>query len=166
MANILLFGSHELFALPAEISTWVQQYSSQGHTFIVGDRKGADSTFHRLLSSIGAQSVVIYSMDSAKNNLYKFKERQFSTSYNSESKTAEIIDKDSNDIMCTIDGIEKDMDIPFNRTWYEFRDKQMIKDCDIAICAYYGESKTVDHMIQILNIMNKPCYIFNMNQNN
>ena len=163
MANILLFGSHEVYALPAEIANWLAQYSAQGHTFIVGDRKGADAAFHKMLSSVGAQNVIIYSMDKAKSNVYEFPEREFSTTYDPTSGIVEVIDKNTQTVMHTIEGIKKEMDIPVNREWYEFRDKQMIKDCDMAICAYFGESKTVDHMIQILNLMNKPCYTFNMN---
>ena len=163
MANILLFGSHELYALPNEIMVWLQEYVNQGHTFIVGDRKGADSAFHKALSSLGASNVKIYAMDSAKNNTYEFPVRSFVTTYDSQSKTVEIYDKDTEEKMIDISGVEKEMDIPGNRQWYEFRDRQMINDCHIAICAYFGESKTVDHMIQILNILNKPCYTFNMN---
>jgi len=155
MANILLFGSHELYALPSSLIEWIQQYAAQGHTFIVGDRKGADSAFHKALSSIGAQNVVIYAMDKAKNNTYEFTERQFITAYDTESKTVEIVDKATNNIMSTITDVEKEMDIPGNRQWYEFRDRQMIEDCNMALCAYFGESKTVDHMIQILNLTQK-----------
>jgi len=164
MANILLFGSHELYALPSVLSDWIQQYAQQGHSFIVGDRKGADSAFHKMLSSLGVQNVTIYAMDKAKNNTYEFPERQFVTTYDNSTKVVEIVDKNTESVVYTIENVEKEMDIPGNRQWYEFRDKQMINDCDIALCAYFGESKTVDHMIQILNLLNKPCYTFNMNQ--
>lgn len=160
MAKILLFGSHDIFGVPSDVITWLQEYIKQGHEFIVGDGKGADSAFHKTLSSLGATKVTIYAMDSARNNVYEFPVKKFLTAYNEEAKQVEIYAEDESIEVFTISDVEKEQDIPYNRQWYEFRDRQLISDCDIAIGLWNGESKTALHMIQLLNIYNKPVYTF------
>jgi hypothetical protein len=103
-------------------------------------------------------------MDYAKNNTYDLKTKTFVTSYNEEAQQARVESKDGSVEPFIIDSVEKEMDIPYNRQWYEFRDRQMINDCDIAIGLWDGESKTAMHIIQLLNIKEKPCYTFSMIQ--
>jgi hypothetical protein len=165
MAKIMLFGASSIFGVPNDVLAWLQEYTKQGHEFIVGDRKGSDSAFHKALSSIGAaQQTTIYCMDYAKNNTYDLKTKTFVTSYNEETQQARVESKDGSVEPFIIDSVEKEMDIPYNRQWYEFRDRQMINDCDIAIGLWDGESKTAMHIIQLLNIKEKPCYTFSMIQ--
>lgn len=160
MGNIMLFGSHTIFGIPQEVISWLQAYNEQGHKFIVGDGKGSDSAFHKALSSIGAKNVEIYAMDSARNNTYEYPVKSFITHYNEATKQAEISASDNSIEPLVIKGIEKAMDIPHNRQWYEFRDRQLINDCSIAIGLWDGDSKSTSHIIQLLNIYNKPCYTF------
>lgn len=160
MAKIMLFGSSTVFGVPADVMTWLAEYAKQGHEFIVGDNKGAGTSFHKALSSVGAQNVKIYSMDAPRNNTYGYPEKRFITGYNEESKQVEIIASDDSIEPFIIDGVEKAMDIPHNRQWYEFRDRQLINDCDMAIGIWDGNSKTELHIIQLMNIINKPCYTF------
>jgi hypothetical protein len=162
MARILLFGAYNINYVPGEVVGWLQEYSRQGHEFITGDGKILDEAFHKTLSSIGATNVTIYAMDNARNNLFEFRVKKFLTSFNSESKTVAISASDDSMLPYVICDVEKEQDIPLNREWYEFRDKQLIRDCDMAICIYDGENKTAAHMIQLLNIYNKPCYTFNV----
>lgn len=157
----MLFGSSSVYGVPSEVLSWLREYTAQGHEFIVGDGKGADSCFHKALSSIGAiDNTTIYCMDSAKNNNYDIKVKSFLTSYDNNAKRVTITASDNSIEPFIINGIEKEMDIQHNRQWYEFRDRQMITDCDIAIGLWDGESKTDMRIIQLMNINNKPCYTF------
>ena len=160
MGKIFLFGSYDVYGVPSNVIDWLQEYVRQGHGFIVGDGKGADSAFHKALSSVGADKVTIYAMDSARNNVYDFPVKSFITSFNEEAKQVTISATDNSVEPFVIDGVEKAQDIPLNRQWYEFRDRQLISDCDIAIGLWNGESKTALHIIQLLNIYNKPVYTF------
>ncbi len=160
MGKIFLFGSYDVYGVPSDVLTWLQEYVRQGHEFIVGDGKGADAAFHKALSSVGADKVTIYAMDSARNNVYEFPVKSFLTSFNEETKQVEITAADNSIEPFIIDDVEKAQDIPLNRQWYEFRDRQLISDCDIAIGLWNGESKTALHIIQLLNIYNKPVYTF------
>ena len=160
MAKILLFGSTTIFGIPSDVLTWLDTYNKQGHEFIVGDNKGACAAFHKALSSIGANKVTVYAMDSARNNTYKFPVKSFVTKYDEANKRVEITSTDSDREPFIIEDVEKEMDIPHNRQWYEYRDRQLINDCDIAIGLWDGQSKTELHMIQLMNIYNKQCYTF------
>ena len=160
MGKIFLFGSYDVYGVPSNVIDWLQEYVRQGHEFIVGDGKGADSAFHKALSSVGADKVTIYAMDSARNNVYDFPVKSFITSFKEEAKQVTISATDNSVEPFVIDGVEKAQDIPLNRQWYEFRDRQLISDCDIAIGLWNGESKTALHIIQLLNIYNKPVYTF------
>lgn len=160
MGKIFLFGSYDVYGVPGDVLTWLQEYVRQGHEFIVGDGKGADAAFHKALSSVGADKVTIYAMDSARNNVYEFPVKSFLTSFNEETKQVEITAADNSIEPFIIDDVEKAQDIPLNRQWYEFRDRQLISDCGIAIGLWNGESKTALHIIQLLNIYNKPVYTF------
>lgn len=160
MAKILLFGSYDIFAVPGEVAGWIAEYIRGGHSFIVGDNKGSDVAFHKLLSSLGAQEVTIYAMDSARNNVYDFPVKSYKTSFDVENKQVTIYTEDGSTEPFYIDDVEKEQDIVHNRQWYGFRDKQMIMDCDVAIGLWNGDSKAALHMIQLLNIYNKPVYTF------
>ena len=162
MATIMLFGSSTVMGVPTEAIAWLDAYNKQGHKFIVGDNKGACASFHKALSSIGANDVTIYAMDAARNNLFKYPEKNFITGYDEVAKKVEITAADGSTEPFVIDDVEKAMDIPHNRQWYEYRDRKLIDDCDMAICLWDGKSKTESHIIQLMNIRNKPCYTFTL----
>lgn len=166
MAKIMLFGSASITGVPAEVVGWLQEYTKQGHEFIVGDNKGADVAFHKALSSVGAvDNTTIYSMGYPKNNLYEIKAKIFDTYYDSESKRVDIVlrgsaegEVDPSFETFVIEDVKNEIDIQNTRQWYEFKDKQMINDCDMAICLWDGESKGTFHCIQLLSIKDKMCY--------
>ena len=85
MAKIMLFGSSTVFGVPSDVISWLAEYTKQGHEFIVGDNKGACASFHRALSSVGADKVTIYAMDSARNNSYDFNVKSFIKAFLSHS---------------------------------------------------------------------------------
>lgn len=166
MAKILLFGSSSITGVPQEQLNWIYAYTQQGHEFIVGDKKGADVAFHKALSSCGAISKsTIYSMGAPRNNLYEIKSCIFDTFYDADAKQVTIAKRgntqgeiDESFTPFIIDDVAQEIDIPGNRQYYEFLDRKMIDDCDMAICLWDGEGKGIMHCIQLLNIKNKPCY--------
>lgn len=163
MAKIMLFGSASVFGIPSEIVGWLHEYTKQGHEFIVRDSKGADTAFHKALSSVGASKVTIYCMDTIKNNTYEFPVKMFNTEYLDETKQIKITSNDNMEPYI-IDDVEKEMDVKHNRKWYEFIDRQMIKDCDMAISLWDGKSKGEFNTLQLLGIYDKPCYNFTISQ--
>lgn len=162
MAKIFLFGSGSIHGVPNDIIEWLTEYNRQGHEFIVGDKKGSDSAFHKALSSIGAKNVKIYSLNYVHNNTYDFPVRLFSTLYDETSKKVTITDSDNIIEPTIIENISKEQDIQFNEQCNSFRDTQLVKDCDIAICMWDGETKATVNIIRLLNIHNKNCYTFTM----
>lgn len=169
MAKIMLFGSYKATGIPQELVNWLYQYTQQGHEFIVGDNKGADVAFHKALSSVGAvDNTTIYSMGNPTSNIYKIKSRVFDTFFNEAAKQAEIVlraadgNPDPSFEPVIIENIPDTNSITLNSKWYEFKDRQMINDCDMAICLWLGDSKSLVHCIQLLNIKNKPCYTFKL----
>lgn len=163
MAKILIFGTASVPGVPEEVVEWLRTYLSQGHEFIIGDKKGLDCAIQKTLVSIGAMdSTTIYCMDNPNNNLYDIKIKSFKTYYEPEIKRVTIMEDCEDSVPFVIEDVEKEMDIIVNRQWYEFRDRQLIEDCSMAICLYSDETKTVNHMIQLLNIKDKPCYCIKM----
>lgn len=161
MAKIMLFGSSTLSTIPPEVEVWLTSYLQQGHEFIVGDRKGTDTAFHMLLSRIGAlDNTTLYCMDSVKNNAYNIKSRVFLTSYDESKEQAYIFEEGHEDDAFVIEDVKKDIDIPNNRHWYEYRDRKMIEECSMAIALWDKSSKGTLNNIQLLNIKSIPCYTF------
>lgn len=163
MAKIMLLATSGVNGVPSEISNWLTTYASQGHEFITGDGKTTDGNFHKELAKLGLiDKSTIYCMDKPKSNVYELKVRSFTTSYNEETKQVIINDSNSTEEMLVIEGVEKEMDIPYNRDWYEFRDRQMVRDCDIGIIIMGTDSKAVNTVIRMMNILGKPCYTFQL----
>lgn len=162
MANILLISSSDISGIPQNVVDWMYEYNKQGHKFIVGDSKGGDSHFHKAISSIGAiDNACIYCMDTATSNSYGLPLKVFNTEYDSDNEAARVVAADNSIEPYIITGIRNEKDIGFNRQWYEFRDRRMVADCDIAIAVIScGDiPKRIDRMITLLNLSNKPCYI-------
>lgn len=159
MGTIYLFGSNTVFGIPAEIVGWLRAYVEQGHSFILGDKKGVDESFHRALSSVGAHNVTIYSMGDVKNNKYGFNVKKYNTFFDEEEKKAYIVADDNEEETFEINNIAQEIDIPVNRNWREFKERQMVKDCDMAICIWDGETKNTLETVKLLGIYDKPCHM-------
>ena len=163
MAKIMLLATSGINGVPYDVSSWLTQYASQGHEFITGDGKTTDGHFHKELAKLGlTDKSTIYCMDKPKSNVYELKVRSFGTSYNESDKQVGIFDNNTQEQMLIIDGVDKEMDIPYNREWYEFRDRQMVRDCDMAIILLGTDSKAVNTVIRMMNILGKPCYTFQL----
>lgn len=159
MAKIWLFGSHNIKGVPQYVIDWIDKCNQAGNSFIVGDRLGSDVAFHRALSLVGADKVEVVGINRILNNKFNFNERKLITEWNDT-----IVDiKDTNgNILNTITGIKSEEDIKDNSDIKEFKDILMLKECDLAICLYDGQSKKVDKLLQICGIMNKECSIIKM----
>lgn len=161
MAKIYLFGNTNLSIIPYEMEQGILKLATEGHEFIVGDAKGTDSSLHMILSRLGAIcNTTVYAMDAARNNKYKAKERIFNVSFNKDAKTAIIFDKNTEEELLVMDNVENAEDINGDRRYYEFKDKLMVDECAIAMCLWDGESKREFHIIQLLGMRNKPCYVY------
>lgn len=163
MAKIFVFGSTSIKLITPEIEQILLGLYNQGHEFIIGDNKGADSALNMSLSRVGAlDRTTVYAMDRARNNLYGAKERIFNTYHDESTQIASIIDKDTQEVLKNIENIANIEDIPGDKQYYEFKDRLMMDECAIAICLWDGESKREFHCIQLLGIKNKPCYVYRL----
>lgn len=160
MAKVYLFGSASLNSV-AGLESILQSLMEQGHEFIVADGRGADSAFHLSLSRIGAlDKTTLYIMNRTFNNKYDLKTRVIKTSIDAEKKEAYLLDGNTNEVIGTIEGIEQIEDLDGNQQYSEFRDRLMMDECAIGICAWAGDSKREFKRIQLMGIKNKPCYTY------
>lgn len=160
MAKIYLFGSFSLNSVAGLENILLGLYQ-QGHEFIVSDGKGADSAFHMSLSRIGAlDRTTVYAVNKAYCNNYGIKERIFNTILDEANKQLHIVDKESGQVVKVIENIEKLEELDGNQEYKDFRDKLMMDECAIAICAWKDESKREFNRIKSLSIKNKPCYTY------
>lgn len=177
MAKILLFGSNSIKNIPAEVTDWLIEYNNQNHEFILRANE-CGKAFTKELSAIGVpkEKVAVYSMNTIySRDFFNFPIKQFITEYDEKTKEVTINELENkeypnvnypkseiNNDEFKIYNIEKQMDIPYNKSWLEFRDNRLIKDCAMAICLWDSVGKTESRMIQKLNIHNKPCYTFTL----
>ena len=160
MAKIYLFGSASLNSV-AGLENILLSLLEQGHEFIVADGRGADSAFHLSLSRIGAlDKTTLYVMNRTFNNKYDLKTKLIKTVIDSEKKEAHMIDSNTDEVLGIIEGIEQVEDLDGNQQYIEFRDKLMMDECAIGICAWAGDSKREFKRIQLMGIKNKPCYTY------
>ena len=136
--KIFLFGSKDIYGVPESLVRQLEMLLEQTNgnlQFIVGDCSGIDASFHTVLSMIGARSkTTIYCMDYARNNRFEFETKVFNS-----------------------DGME-------GRELYEYKDRQMCKDCDIAVTVWDGKSRGTFNCITILKAQDKPVYVFTVAQ--
>lgn len=160
MAKVYLFGSASLNSV-AGLENILLELMNQGHEFIVADGKGADSAYHMSLSRIGAvDKATIYSMKKSYNNKYDIKERNFNVTFDEANRQAAILDATTQEVLKVIDDVNAIEDLPGDTRYIEFKDRLMMDDCAIAICAWDGSSKREFHRIQLMGIKNKPCYVY------
>ena len=70
MAKILVFGSYKIVGIPSEVERWLEEYTRQGHEFIVGGSSTLDNALHRTLSGVGAaDKTTVYCMGYARYSL-------------------------------------------------------------------------------------------------
>lgn len=163
MTKIYLFGSASIFGVPNyledELYNLIQSHPDI--EFIVGDKNGAESAFHKTLSAIGGRSKTkVYTLDKVPVNKFELDTVEFKSSYLVDEKKLVIYKKDTEEIIAEIPDIEKAEDVVNDRRYYEFLDRHLISMCDIAICMWDQKSKGTFRCIQLLNINKKPCYTY------
>ena len=162
MHRVFLFGSRDIYGIPDMVVQHLENILNQTNgdvEFIVGDAPGVDASFHKALSSIGAaRKTKIYCMDYPRNNKYDLECKVFNSEYNPDTKVVSMTH--DNQVVDTIDGIEKPDDLKYNRQFYEFKDRQMRNDCTFAICIWDGKSKGTFTNINVLKAQGKYVYIY------
>lgn len=162
MAKILVFGANSITGIPSEVCQWLKSYIDQGHQILVSDNRGFDTTLHYMLSRLGAnkENTTIYSMGASNNNQFGFSNKVFSNEYDEENKVVTIFDSNTNEIFHIIEGVETPADVASRSDWYQFRDKQLIRDCDMAIGIWDGSDKRAAQMFKFAGITDTKCYTF------
>lgn len=162
MHKVFLFGSRDIYGIPEVVVNHLEQIIKETNgdvQFIVGDRSGIDSSFHKALSSIGAISKsTIYCIDSPKRNVYELNVKTFMSSYDPDAKEFRIGAEGEEPVI--IENIEKPNDLRYNRSFYEFTDKKMRDDCTFAICIWDGKSKGTFTNINVLKAQGKYVYVY------
>lgn len=162
MAKIFLLASNGIKGIPAHVKDWLVQYASQGHEFIVGDTQ-ADGHFHNAIASFGGKEhCTIYAMDKVNTNVFNIKSRVFDTYYDENTKSATIVDKETNQPLQRISDISDVEQIRNSDTWYKFKDRLMVDECAAAIIVMpegAPTTKRVQYIIQRMAVKNKPRYI-------
>lgn len=163
MTKIYLFGSANIFSIPKEIEDQLFNIfkDSNGQVkFIVGDGRGADSAYHKMLSAIGARSnSEIYSLDQVRNNNFDLATRKFVSEYDVETKTVTLKSPEG-EVLESFTDVEKMDDIQYKREYYNFTNRQMIEDCDMAIALWDTESRGTFSNINTLKALDKTVYVF------
>lgn len=163
MHKVFLFGSMTLAVIPDVIVQHLQNIITTVNgevEFIVGDAPGVDTAFQKALASIGAFSkCTIYCVKKARNNVYDFKTRVFDIKFDADARTADIVTPDG-EVLYSAEGIDNSDTLLYSRDCYETKDKQMVQDCDFAICYWDGKSKGTLHNIDMLKARDKYVYIY------
>lgn len=165
MAKVFLFGSASVFGVPDvvanELENLINTYPDI--EFLVGDKNGAESAFHKTLSAIGGRyKTKVYTLDKIPVNKFELETVELKSAYLPDEKKAVIYIKDTEEVLGEIEDIEKVEDVVYDRRYYEFLDRYLIGLCDIAICLWDGKSKGTFNNIQLLNIKNKKCYTYKL----
>lgn len=169
MANIGLFAETGIVAIPYNVGEWLGSYVQQGHTLIVGDTTGGDNKFHEAISRVGGNNnTIIYCMDSARNNAFDFKVKSFKTSFDEEQKAITIYCDDDSIEPQTFGGVNKVEEIAQNSNWYQFRDKQIVRDSDMIIVVTVSNTlpKRIQQIVQYANMTNTAVHIVSLAANN
>ena len=163
MHKVFLFGSRALASIPDVIQqhiTAIIQQTNGEVEFIVGDAAGVDAGFQQALSALGGRGKTkIYCMDKARNNKFDLETYVFNSYYDEANKRVSIMSPDGT-LLDTVDGVLKAEDIWNTRQYYEFKDKQMCRDCTFAICFWDGQSKGTMRNIDRLKAQGKYVYVY------
>ena len=160
MSKVMLFGSSSIRELDVNTKSYIRGFMEQGCEFIVAGGTGIDEAFHMELSRVGAfDNSFVYKIDGKGTNKYRHNERKLETVYNEESKTATILDKNTQQIIDEIYDVESVESLQKNNKYYQAVDRLMARECTVAICVWDGKSKSESSMMDYLSILNKPCYV-------
>ena len=161
MTKVMLFGSGSLPGITQDIANAIMVLNQQDDCiFMVGDGMVLDQHYNEYLSRAGlTDKTVVYGIGRIRYNKYKHNESVIRVEYNCESKTVYFKDSNNNimDKRFDIENLEK-----FTK-YSEFAsslDRCMAKECDMAVCLWDGKTKADSNIINLLSILNKPCYVY------
>lgn len=163
--RVAVFGQSNISVVPADMlntmKAWILQ--TKGNIeFLVPDGLKFDSSVHHVLSSLGMKNnTVIFGIDRVRSNKFKMREKVYKLEYIPDENRAYILKDDG-----TV-GVEwKDIDdvrtIFDDRKYYTFKDSQICHFADAALIAWDGSNRSVNNLITMLKVQNKPVYIFNV----
>lgn len=163
--RVAIFGQSNISVVPADMlntmKAWILQ-TNGNIEFLVPDGLKFDSSVHHVLSSLGMKNnTVIFGIDHVRSNKFKMREKVYKLEYIPDENRAYILKDDG-----TI-GVEwKDIDdirtIFDDRKYYTFKDSQICHFADAALIAWDGTNRSVNNLITMLKVQNKPVYIFNI----
>lgn len=163
--RILLFGTKNLQDIPMDIREYVHKLGEtySDCEFLLGDKVGVDSAFHKVLSSYGyGDRSKVYCLDGVHSNKFELPVKEFRSYYYPEKKWVNIRCGEEGEVLEEIFNVEAVEDIKDNSGYWTFIDKQLIKDCDLAIGVSLGpfyEDKRLSSIVQLCNIYKKQIYI-------
>lgn len=128
MKNVFIAGSRAVSRLNAQVKERLDSIMKQDLTVLIGDANGADKAVQGYLAKCRYRNVVVYSMDSCRNNLGDWPTR---------SHTAAM-------------GAKRD------RHYYGIKDKAMAADADCGFMLWDGISKgTLTNIVNLLDAKKK-----------
>lgn len=159
--KVLLIGSYSIPEMTQEAFNQVVAFRNAGWDFITKDGNSIYKDFNRVLSTIGvSERSTVYSLGDPLHNNYALPYKTFEAKYSAEEKKCYIIEKDTDNIVKEIDGIEDPSKITKNPEYFSFLDRYLVDKCSAAICMWDGKSKQILNTIMKLNILSKPVYSF------
>lgn len=163
--RVAIFGQSNISVVPADMlntmKAWILQ-TNGNIEFLVPDGLKFDSSVHHVLSSLGMKNnTVIFGIDRVRSNKFNMREKVYKLEYIPDENRAYILKDDG-----TV-GVEwKDIDdvraIFDDRKYYTFKDSQICRFADAALIAWDGTNRSVNNLITMLKVQNKPVYIFNV----
>lgn len=161
MTKVMFFGSGSLPGITQDIANAIMALNQQDECiFMVGDGMVLDQHYNEYLSRTGlTDNTVVYGIGRIRYNKYKHKESVIKVEYDSDSKTVYFKDVNNNiiDKRFDIDNIER---FTNSSDFTISLDRCMAKECDMAVCLWDGKTKADSNIINLLSILNKPCYVY------
>ena len=169
MTKVYLFGARDIYSVPASVEEQLYsllQQNKENIQFIVGDSQGSDSAFHKSLSAIGARrNSLVYCLGQPRTNEFELDTYKFNVSEyegGSEQESGIVVSSSNTGDLMLFEGAKTDADFKYSMDYYKFRDNQMIKECDIAVCLWDTKCQFTFNLINTLKAVDKPVYIFNI----
>jgi len=124
MHSVFIAGSRALSKLNVQVKERIDNILRKQLTVLVGDANGADKAVQRYLAECGYQQVIIYCMDTCRNNMGNWPTRSHSAA----------------------PGVKRD------RHYYGIKDRAMAKDASYGFMLWDGTSKgTLTNVINLLD---------------
>ncbi len=131
MTTVFIGGSRAVSRLNAVIRQKLDDLMSRQCVFFVGDANGADKAVQGYLAAVGYQNVVVYCMDTCRNNLGNWPANHITTP-----------------------------GTPRNFAYYAAKDQKMTQDAKCGVMLWDGKSKGTLNNIQELLAAGKKTLVY------